>query len=118
MLRGSPAVAQRLQETEAALARLKSRPGPASVEQLVPRIVERYRAAIDGLERTLMTDPGRARTDLAEYVGPIRVTATLEEIRLDAQSGHLESVLLAATGSGGQRQSSVVAGACYSVGSR
>ena len=112
-LRSSPALAQRLQETEAALARLKARPATATVEQLLPQIAELCRKAIDGLEQTLISDPRRAGADLAEYVGPIRVTTTADEVRLDTQSSHLESVFLAATGTGGPHQICVVARARF-----
>lgn len=115
-LRSSPALAKRLQETEAALAHLKARPATATVEQLLPQIAEQCRKAIDGLEQTLISDARRARADLAEYVGPIRVTAMADEVRLEAQSSHLESVFLAATGTGGPRQICMVAGARYQCG--
>jgi site-specific DNA recombinase len=110
-LRTSAAIARRLQDAEAALARLKVTPAPPSVQQLLPQLGERCQAAIDNLERTLMVDPRRARMEIAEHVGPIRVTTTPEEIRLEAQKGHMEAALLGATGTGGERQVCVVAGA-------
>jgi site-specific DNA recombinase len=112
-LRASPAIAQRLAETEATLARLKVQPVRQSIEQLLPQLAERSRFAIENLEKTLAVDPRRGRMELAEHVGPIRVRTTPEEIILEASRGHMESVLLAATGTGGARQISVVAGAGF-----
>ncbi len=112
-LRASPALAQRLQVTEAALQRLKDQPAAPGVERLLPQLAERAKAAIDGLERTLMIDPRRARTELAEHVGPIQVVTTPSEIRLETQKGRFEAALLSATGTEGARQSAVVAGAGF-----
>jgi hypothetical protein len=84
-LRASPALAQRLQATEAALRRLKDQPAPPDVEGLLPRLGERAKAAIEGLERTVMSDPRNARTEVAEHVGPIHVVTTATEIRLETQ---------------------------------
>lgn len=94
-LRASPALAQRLQATEAALQRLKDQPAPIDVERLLPQLAERAKAAIDGLERTLMSDPRRARMEVAEHVGPIQVVTTPTEIRLETQKGRLEAAFLA-----------------------
>jgi hypothetical protein len=109
-LRTSPALADRLRQTEAELELLKAQPAPRDPEQLLPEIAERSRAAIVNLERTLMGDPRRARQEIAEHVGPIQVNTTADEIRLESKSGHLEQVLLSATGTGGTRQMVVVAG--------
>jgi site-specific DNA recombinase len=112
-LRTSPAIAQRLQETEAAVARLKAQPAPRSVAQLLPQLTERSRSAIKNLDKTLAKDPRRARLEMIEHVGPIRVRTTADEIILEARKGHLESGLLAATGTEGARQISLVAGAGF-----
>ena len=66
-LRASPAISQRLQETEATLARLKIQPAARSAEQLL-ELVERCRSAMENLERTLAKEPRRARMELAEHV--------------------------------------------------
>jgi hypothetical protein len=108
-----PAIAQRLADTEAALTRLKEQPAPRSDEQVLPELAERCQSAMDNLEKTLMADPRRGRAEIAEHVGPIRVRTTATEILLEVQKGHLESVMLGATGTGGPRQVCVVAGARY-----
>jgi hypothetical protein len=51
--------------------------------------------AFSSVERPV---PRRGRAEIAEHVGPIRVRATPEEILLEAQKGHVGSVVLAATG--------------------
>ncbi len=108
-LRTSPAIAKRLQEAEDALARLKAQPAP-SIAKLRPDLAQQSRAAIENLERTLMIDPRRARTEIAEHVGPIRVNVTEDEIVLESQKSHIASALLGATGTEGARQINVVAG--------
>jgi site-specific DNA recombinase len=112
-LRTSPALAQRLQEAESAMARLKDQPAPRSAEQLLPQLAERCRSAMENLERTLAQDPNRARIELTEHVGAIRVRTTPKEVVLEARSDHVESALLAATGTGGTRQIRLVAGAGF-----
>jgi glutamine synthetase adenylyltransferase len=97
-LRSSPALAQRLQATEAALDQLRTQPPAPDVERLLPQLADRCRAAINGLERTLGADLQRARTEVAEHVGSIQVVATSTEIRLETQKGRLEAALLALTG--------------------
>jgi hypothetical protein len=113
MLRTSPAIAKRLAATEETLAQLRAQPGPRSVEQLLPDLEKRIQTMLDNLEETLMRDPRRGRAEIAEHVGPIRVRATPEEILLEAQKGHVGSVLLTATGTDSPRQISVVAGAGF-----
>lgn len=108
-LKTSPAIAERLQQTEVALARLKSQPAPRDPEKLLPELAIRSRALVENLERRAWKDPRRARQEIAERVGPIRVNKTSGEIRLEAQKGHMEQMLLAATGTGG-RQMVMVAG--------
>jgi site-specific DNA recombinase len=110
-LRSSPALAQRLQEAEAQLERLKAE--PASPEQLLPELAARCRTAIERLDVTLAKEPMRARMELAEHVGEIRVRTTPEEIILAAQKGQAESMLIAATGTEGARQIKMVAGAGF-----
>jgi hypothetical protein len=109
-LRASPAIAQRLQEAKAAMARLKVQPVQRSIEQLLPELAERCRSSMENLDRTLAKDPRRARMELTEHVGPIRVRSTPTEIVLEARQGHMESAFLAATGTEGTRQISLVAG--------
>lgn len=99
-LRASAAIAQRLKDSEATLARLKAQP-PApkkAAEQLLPGLAKRCQSALQNLERTIMVDPRRAQVEMREHVGPIRVTATLTEIRLEAQRGHFEQTLPRAAG--------------------
>jgi hypothetical protein len=91
-LGASAVIAQRLKDSEAALARLKAQP-PApkkSADQLLPDLAKRCLSALQNLERTIMVDPHRAQMEMREHVGPIRVTATPAEIRLEAQRGQFE----------------------------
>lgn len=112
-LRSSPALAKRLQDTEAALTRLKAQPTAPTIEQLLPQLAERCRVAVDNLPRTLAQDPNRARLEISEHVGMIRVRVTKDEIVLESQKGHTEAAILSATGTGGTRQISLVAGARF-----
>lgn len=114
-LTSSPGIAARLQQTETELARLRARPIARDPEKLLPALAERAREAIAGLEYTLLGDHRRARQQLLENVGQIRVSATPEEIKLEAIDGHLETVLLARTGTSGSRQKFLVAGAGFST---
>jgi hypothetical protein len=66
---------------------------------------------MQNLERTLAQDPRRARMELTQHVGPIRVCSTPTEIVLEARKEHMESAFLAATGTEGTRQISLIAGA-------
>jgi len=92
-------VRQRLKESETPLARLKAQPvAPPKAEQLLPDLAKRCQSALANLERTILVDPRRAQLEMREHVGPIRVTATPTEIRLEAQRGHLEQTLLRAAG--------------------
>ena len=113
VLRSSPALAQRLKETEAALASMKSKPATLSVEQLLPQLAERCRSRWRIWTAPLAQEPRRARLEIAEHVGLIRVRLDADEIVLEAQKGHREAVILGATGTGGTRQISLVAGAGF-----
>jgi hypothetical protein len=75
------------------------------------RPVGLVRSALQNLEHTITVDPRRAQMEMREHVGPIRVTATATEIRLEAQRGHFEQTLLRAAGC----QTNVVAGARYTM---
>jgi site-specific DNA recombinase len=112
-LRSSPALAKRLQEAEAKLERVKAE--PPSPEQLLPQLAARCRSAVENLEVTLAKEPMRARMELAEHVGTIRVRTTPEEIVLEApKGGYVETMLLAATGTyNNTRQIKMVAGAGF-----
>ena len=108
-LGASAAIAQRLKDSETTLARLKAQPSASkkSPELLLPDLAKRCQSALQNLERTIMVDPRRAQIEMREHVGPIRVTAKPTEIRLEAQRGHLERILLRAAGC----QTNMVAGA-------
>lgn len=114
-LGASAAIAQRVKDTETRLARLKAQPvaPKKSAEQLLPDLAKRCQSALANLEKTILVDPRRAQLEMREHVGPIRVTATPTEIRLEAQSGHFEQTLLRAAGC----QTNVVAGARFRIGS-
>jgi hypothetical protein len=113
-LRDSPALAQRLKEAEAALSRVKVRPvSTPNVEHLLPQLIECCWSVLKNLDRTFAQDPRRARMELTEHEGPIRVRTTPDEIVLEAQKGYMEAALLRATGTDGTRQISVVAGAGF-----
>ena len=111
-LGASVAIAQRLKDGEGSLARLKAQPPAAkkAAAQLLPDLAKRCQSALQNLEETIMVDPRRAQMEMREHVGPIRVTATRTEIRLEAQKGHFEQTLLRTAGC----QTNVVAGARYS----
>jgi len=99
-LGASAAIAQRLRDSEATIARLKVQPPEPKkpAEQLLPGLAKRCQSALQKLEHTIMVDPRRAQMEMREHVGPIRVTATRTEIRLEAQRGHFEQTLLRAAG--------------------
>ena len=67
----SAAIAQRLKDSEAALARLKAQPvAPNKVaEQLLPDLAKRCRSVLQNLEQTIMIDPHRAQFEMRQYLG-------------------------------------------------
>jgi len=71
-LGASAAIAQRLKDSEAALARLKAQPvAPNKVaEQLLPDLAKRCRSVLQNLEQTIMIDPHRAQFEMRQHVGP------------------------------------------------
>ena len=73
-------------------------------ERLVPQLAERARAAIHGLERTLMSDHAVPARNSPSTLDLIQVVTTPTEIRLEAQKGHLEAALLRSTSTEGARE--------------
>ena len=113
VLRGSPAVAQRLAKAEAELAALRSvqAEARAPVEALMPAIVDRYLAAVDRLPETLARgDVDRSREALRGLIGTIEVEVDAREIRFRAASGAVEAALQRLAGTS---QISLVAGAGF-----
>ena len=102
-----------MKDSESRLARLKAQPVVATpkAERLSPDLAKRCQSALANLEETIMVDPRRAQVEMREHIGPIRVTATPTEIRLEAQRGHLEQSLLKGLGC----QTNVVVGACFGL---
>jgi hypothetical protein len=67
-LGASAAIAQRLKDGEAQLARPKAQP-PApkkAAEQLLPSLAKRCQSALQKLEHTIMVDPRRAQVEMRE----------------------------------------------------
>jgi hypothetical protein len=109
-LRSSPALAARLETAETELVRLQSATAACrgSVEQLLPGLVDEYRALVDDLATSLTTvNVARARAEIRKLVGEIRVDATADEIRLESATG-LENALVREAG---RSQVILVAGA-------
>lgn len=116
LLKSSPALAARLQSAERELARLKAaaaQPQLGSVQQIVPRLVDEYRALVDNLAESLTSvNIARARAEMRKLIGDIRVNATPHEIRLEARENAVETALLRAAG---HRQVLMVAGVALIV---
>ena len=114
LLKSSPALAERLQTAERALAKLKAtsaQPPKGSVQKMIPRIVDQYRELVDDLAESLASvNIDRARAEIRKLVGDIQVNATPDEIRLEASEGAVEAALLRAAG---ERQVFMVAGAGF-----
>jgi hypothetical protein len=78
------------------------------VEELLPKLTARLCAMIESLERTLsVTDPVKARTEIAGIVGQLQVIATPTEWRIESQGNVVQRALCAVNG----HQESMVAGA-------
>lgn len=100
-LRGSTSLAERLRVAEAELASLKATPAPqAAAERLLPDLAARFANQLTRLPEVLAGDVVRARTALAQHVGPLTVTATDAEIQFWNEKGHPEVALLRAVGAG------------------
>lgn len=101
-LAGSPAVAKRLAETEAALAQVEQQVqrGPArKVEQMLPGIVDAHRAFVADLANRLVhVDPDRARAEIRRLHGPVRAVPHGDKMRLEVEDGRFETVLVEAYG--------------------
>ena len=70
LLKSSPALAQRLQATEAELARLEAeaRRAAAPIQAVVPNVRKHWLALLDRLHGVLEKDPERGREDLREVL--------------------------------------------------
>lgn len=99
-LRGSTSLAERLRAAEAELASLKAMPAPAAAERLLPDLAARFARQLERLPQVLSGDVVRARTALAQHLGPLTVTATEAEIQFWNEKGHAEVALLRAVGAG------------------
>jgi DNA invertase Pin-like site-specific DNA recombinase len=113
-LRTSPALTHRLTSAESELSRLReaARAPRVTVDYLIPRFEDRWRAAVTNLESTLEKgDVARARTEIRDLLGgDILVIADAKEIRLETKKGTVEGALLrAAVG----QQINLVAGARF-----
>jgi HAMP domain-containing protein len=101
-LRASPAIADRLTQAEAELARLrvaKAQEPPANPERLLTDVADRYRKLVDGLDKSLTeTDVGRARAELRALFGSINVVADEWEVRLEAGLRQTQAPLLQVVG--------------------
>ncbi len=111
-LRASPAIAERLRASERELERLEAtnaRPARNSVEHMIPRLADEYRALIADLAQGLTEiSVPRARAELRKLIGEIRVDATEDGVEFRSEHG-VEAALMKAAG-GGHQQICVVAG--------
>jgi hypothetical protein len=101
-LRTSPVLAAKLTAAEAELAQLEAGPKPteeaADVARLLVELPIRAQRAVDALERTLASgDLVRAREEIKNQVGEIRVEVDEREIRLLGERG-IAATLLKAVG--------------------
>ncbi len=101
-LRHSTGLGDRLRAAEAELLELRSiglAAGVGQVEQLLPDLARRLAQRLERLPEVLAGDVARARTALAEHIGPLTVKPTAREIQFYRDKGHLEGALLRAAGS-------------------
>ncbi len=93
-----PSLAGRLQAADRQLAKLKatySQPLRGSVQQMMPRLVDEYRALVDDLAESLRSvNIDRARAEMRKLIGDIQVNATPDEIRLETREGAVETRLI------------------------
>lgn len=114
-LRASPALAKRLTAAEEELERLTSAQGApavpvADVTRLLADLPARAVRAVERLEETLAAgDVPRAREEIKQHVGAVRVEADENEIRLYSENG-AEAALLRAVGASAQHASNVGSG--------
>jgi hypothetical protein len=117
-LHTSRALGQRLQAAEQELQTLRAAPVRSPqmpIEQLIPRLSDRWRAFVANFERRLRPEDIPAfGQQIGSMIGPIRVRTTATEILLETQERHAEVAFLRAAGleQMGQ-QISVVAGAGF-----
>jgi len=103
----SPALAERLKASEAALQAIERAPARAGVTSLPAAMRARVRALADGLEAALREETPRAREALRAAFGEIRLVADGEEVVAEFEDA-AERLMLAVGGASMGR----VAGAC------
>jgi hypothetical protein len=115
-LHTSRALGRRLGDAEREFEALKVAPVRSTalqIEQLIPRLTDRWRRFVGNFEQRIRPEDVPAfRQEIGHMIGPIRVRTTAAEILLETQGGHAEVAFLRAAGleQNGQ-QISVVAGA-------
>ena len=113
-LRSSPALAERLAQAEAELARLRAEARPqkiTDVDRLVSRAADRYRSMVERIEtESSDSDLDLYRASLRELFGSIKVVADDWEIRFEADLRETQAALLRAAGGSANN---VVAGARF-----
>lgn len=98
-LKGSAGLAERLRAAEAELASLQTAAAPSTnVEKLLPDLAARYAAQLQKLPEVLRGEVTRARTALAQHVGPLTVKATETTVEFWSSQGLSEALLLRAAG--------------------
>jgi site-specific DNA recombinase len=105
-LAGSPAVAKRLAEIEAALDQFEPQvqrvPAP-KVEKMLPGIVDAHRAFVADLaSRLVHVDPARARAEIRRLHGPVKAVPDGDKVRFEVEDGRFEAVLVEAYGRGAE----------------
>ncbi len=103
-LRASPTLAARLANTEAELERLENQGAAitapqADISLLLADLPARAIKAVEKLGETLATaNIARARQEIRERIGIVRVEADSREVRLYSEQGHMAAALLRAVG--------------------
>ena len=117
MLRTSPALATRLSQAEAELAKFhaaNASPQLAKVERILPRVVDGYLELVADLPNALKRDPARARASIRQLLGgQIRVEVDEKAARFLTQKGRTEAAFLRASGLNFGPQTTLVAGAGF-----
>lgn len=104
VLRASPAIADKLRSAEEELARLaaQAKAPVADIEQLIPRLAEEIKQAMEALPKTLAAgNVDLARQELKGYLGSIRVVAEPTRMLLYSERGFVEAAIMRAGGTMG-----------------
>jgi hypothetical protein len=116
LLRTSPALADRLARAEQELAALQAAPAPidaSNIIELLPRVLEKFRALAANLGRLARHDVVRARTEIRKLLGDVTLQRDGNVLVAEINKAHVAGALLAAAGA--RQQMVMVAGERFQI---